>query len=95
MAQFITRIELHGVRHDDDSYQLLHDAMEASGFKRTIADDNTKTYHLLPAEYEVTGNYTTQSVMISAKEATSHTNKKYSIFVSEIIRATWYNLKAV
>jgi len=95
MAQFITRVELHGVQHDDKVYQILHDAMEANGFKRTIKSGNGKTYHMLTAEYEITGNYTANSVLESAQKATTKTGKKYSVFVSEIVMATWWNLEEV
>lgn len=95
MAQFITRVELHGVRHDEAIYQTLHDAMEANGFKITIKAGNGKTYHMLTAEYEITGNYTANSVLESAKSAADQTGKKYSIFTSEIVMATWWNLTEV
>ena len=33
MAQFITRVELHGVYYDDNSYQTLHELMGKAGLK--------------------------------------------------------------
>ena len=95
MAQFITRIELHGTNHNETPYQILHDAMAANGFKRTIAGETGAVYHLPTAEYEITGNYTTRTVLESAKQAASLTNKTFSIIVNEIRLASFYNLKPV
>jgi hypothetical protein len=93
MAQFITRVELHGAGHDEPAYQTLHDSMEAHGFKRTIKADDKKVYHLLTAEYEITADSHIHSIIESAKEAAATTGKKYSVFVSEITNASWWNLK--
>lgn len=93
MAQFITRIELHGANHNETPYEVLHNAMIANGFKRTIVTDDKKTFHLLTAEYEITGNYSTYTVLESAKQAVSKTAYAHSVFVSEVIRNAFFNLK--
>ncbi|WP_461449454.1 hypothetical protein [Mucilaginibacter sp.] len=95
MAQFITRVELHGANHNETPYQILHQAMASNGFKRTITSDGNITYNLLTAEYEITGNYLISAVIESAKEAALKTGYSYSVFVSEITRASWWNLKQV
>lgn len=95
MAQFITRVELHGVNHDDESYQILHEAMEQAGFKRKIMASDGRWYHMLTAEYNAQGDYTIDIVLKAANEAADQTNKKHSVFVSEIKQASWENLKPV
>lgn len=95
MAQFITRVELHGAIHGDGSYDILHSEMEANGFKRTITAADGKVYQMLTAEYEISGNYTADSIIQSAKDAAELTGKLHSVFVSELYKATWWNLKQV
>lgn len=93
MPQFITRIELHGAGHNEPIYQTLHDAMEANSFKRTIRGKDGKLYHMLTAEYEITGNYSTETVMTSATAAATLTGKSFSVFVSEVTLSTFFNLR--
>lgn len=95
MAQFITRVELHGVKHGDESYDILHKAMESKGFIRTIKDSDGTTYHLLTAEYYAEGDFTIQDVVNAARSAANETSKKYSVFTSEFTKASWYNLDEV
>jgi hypothetical protein len=95
MAQFITRVELHGVYHDDNSYQTLHEFMGKAGFKRTIKASDGLLYHLLTAEYSIEGYLTIDKVLQAASLAASLTTKKHSVFVSEIKQASWEGLKVV
>lgn len=95
MAQFITRVELHGVNHDHSAYQVLHGAMEKAGFSRTIKGSNNITYHLPTAEYNLIGNYTLPQVLEMAKSAATITAKQFSVLSSLISQATWHNLSQV
>jgi hypothetical protein len=49
MANFMTRVELHGVRHDSEIYERLHAAMEKAGFSRQIESADGMRFHLAPA----------------------------------------------
>ena len=95
MAQFITRVELHGVNHDHSSYQVLHEAMKAAGFLRTITGSNNTAYHLPTAEYNLINSLTLLQVLELAKAAAATTGKQYSVLTSHINQATWYNLPQV
>jgi len=44
MAQFITRVELHGATYKD--YETLHAGMLAQGFRKTITGDDGVSYQL-------------------------------------------------
>lgn len=49
MAMFVARVELHGA--NAETYQRLHEAMQAIGFNRTITGDNGGRYLLPTGEY--------------------------------------------
>lgn len=93
MAKFTTRVELHAANADD--YENLHKAMKAEGFLRTIKSDDGKIYELPTAEYNKTGNYTTQQVIDSAEKAAKTTKKSYGVIVSEATNRKWNGLKQV
>lgn len=99
MANFTIRIVLHKDDKnyeplDSETYDVLHQAMEDKGFSRTITGDNGTEYHLPPAEYFKSGNFTIEQVRTSASNAASNTGKKYSILVTQG-RQAWQNLEKV
>ena len=82
MANFITRIELHGKPTDED-YKELHEAMEKKGFKRTVTSKGN-AYHLPNAVYFSNDlSIANGKVMTRAKQAVAATDKKASIVVVE------------
>lgn len=96
MSKFTTRVELFDT--DDGTsqeYTILHDAMSAAGFIRTIKGDNGIEYHLPPAEYNYEGNKTSSEVLGLAKAAANQTKKKNSVLVTESNGRTWDNLTKV
>ncbi len=93
MARFITRVELHGIRHDAAEYTKLHAEMEKRGFSRTIRSSEPKTYKLPPAEYFLDANWTSQQVLDAAKQGAAAVVKDYSVLVTESNGSTWYNLQ--
>jgi hypothetical protein len=54
MANYTARIELHSA--DSDEYDLLHQKMEADGFRRWIKDKENIKYALPTAEYSLVGS---------------------------------------
>jgi hypothetical protein len=88
MAQFTTRVELHGVILE--AYGRLHAAMEKSGFSRTIIGDDGITYLLPAGEYNRAGeNLTTTQVLGDAKAAAASVAAKFSILVTEASARMW------
>lgn len=66
--------------------------MEAEGFERTITSHDGTQYHLPTAEYYLSGQYTQQQVLESAKRAASKTRKSYAAVVTESNGVTWTGL---
>jgi hypothetical protein len=91
MPSFMTRIELHDGSYDE--YQILHQAMAAEGFERTITSDDGVTYHLPSAEYYRTVELTRQQVLEAAKRAAGKTRKSFAAIVTESRGSTWNGLK--
>jgi hypothetical protein len=92
MAQFTTRVELHGVTWQD--YEKLHSAMELQGFSRTITANNGISYLLPMAEYNRAGQkLTTEQVLNDAKVAASSVAGKFSILVTEASARAWLELR--
>lgn len=84
MTNFTVRVELHGVKHDSETYTELHDEMETEGFKRTITTGGV-TYHLPSAEYSKVGAETKQQILdraIAAAERVMGSKKKFSVLVT-------------
>ncbi|MHA6823886.1 hypothetical protein ACQUKI_20475 [Ralstonia pseudosolanacearum] len=84
MANFTVRVELHGVKHDSETYAELHDEMETEGFKRTITRDGA-TFHLPSAEYSKVCAETKQQILeraIAAAARVMGSKKKFSVLVT-------------
>jgi hypothetical protein len=94
MAWFIVRVELHNDPTWRD-YDVLHKAMEAEGFSRTITADSGTVFHLPTAEYLLAGNSNRQQACDKAKRAAARTGKPFSVLVTESNGATWHNLDEV
>ncbi|WP_369067464.1 hypothetical protein [Burkholderia gladioli] len=73
MADFVTRVELHGANSED--YERLHGEMRVRFFKRTIDADDGTTYHLPSAMYSYSDDVTAEFVREKAKEAASAIGK--------------------
>ena len=93
MAKFITRVELYNAKAED--YKVLDEAMEESGFSRTINASNGITYQLPTAEYWIEGKLLLTNVLIVVQNAARSVKKEYGVIASEIIGATWEGLLAV
>ena len=83
MTEFLTRVELHGAKHGDDSYKILHAEMAKKKFALTIPTSD-RVRKLPTAEYYYQGGDKTEvkTVFDLAKEAANATKK-----TSEIITA--------
>lgn len=92
MAQFITRVELHGATEHD--YINLHNAMAREGFSRLIADDRGINYHLPTAEYNFIGYTTLANVFVAAQRAANSTGRNSWILITESAGITWQLLQA-
>ncbi len=94
MASFTTRVELHGNATWSD-YDMLHQAMEAEGFSRTITADSGTEYHLPTAEYDIVGDFDKSGVLSKARRAAAKTGKSNSVLVTESNGRLWINLETV
>jgi hypothetical protein len=90
MPAFTIRVELHNASYSD--YETLHAAMARRGFSRQITSDDGVTYQLPTAEYERSGNLTTQQVLDAAKAAAAETGKTFAVLVTEATRRMWIGL---
>lgn len=70
MANFTTRVELHGAR-TEEAYKSLHKEMAKEGFRREISYDSGEAYQLPPAEYNSSGNVSADDMVAKAKTAVS------------------------
>ena len=90
MANFTTRVELHGAAYQD--YTNLHTYMAQEGFTHVIRGDDGILYQLPPAEYEINANCTALQVRDKASRAAARTFKSYSILAVERGAAAWVGL---
>lgn len=94
--RFTIRVELFDTNDGtSEEYDILHKAMEAAGFSRTIVGNDGVKYHLPPAEYNVVGEFTPENVRQAACDAAAKTGKKYSVLVTPSDGRYWQNLKPV
>jgi hypothetical protein len=91
MANFTVRVELHQAQRSD--YESLHAAMEQKGFSRVITGDDGRTYILPLAEYNGSGNLTSEQVRDIARTAANTTGKKNAVFVTEAVSRAWTGLQ--
>jgi hypothetical protein len=84
----MTRVELHGSATWQD-YQVLHERMEAEGYRRVIQDSKGAWYHLPPAEYELKGTYSLQEAFTKADRAAGYTRKGHDLIVTESAGQLW------
>jgi hypothetical protein len=93
MATYMTRVELHDAAEED--YEILHAAMEAEGFERTITGASGTMYHLPPAEYRRKTELVLSDVLASAKRAATKTKKSFGAVVTQSAGITMVGLKPV
>jgi len=93
MTSFTVRVELHQAEWHD--YEKLHAAMERQGFSRLITSDDGRRFHLPWAEYDGSGNLTSQQVLGIAQAAANITGKANSILVTEAMVRVWAGLTTV
>lgn len=80
------RVELHQA---EGYYQLLHGAMEARGFSRTIRADSGTWWRLPTAEYDYPTPAAADQVLGLARQAVASIGKTADILVTESTRRTW------
>jgi hypothetical protein len=93
MAYYMVRVELHGAKHDEFPYTVLHTAMGEAGFSRTIMGSDGKQYRLPPAQYSAQGQYSIERVREAAVQAAARTNKPFAVVVTEG-QSAWQGLSA-
>lgn len=91
MAKFIVRVELHTAGARD--YDVLHEAMQQSGFRRDIMGSNGIQYDLPTAEYYLMGEYTAEAVREAARLAAVSTGKAVAVLVTQGTRLVWTGLQ--
>jgi len=75
--------------------ETLDEAMEESGFSRTISTSNGIAYQLHAAEYLIEGKLLLTNVLIIVQNAAKSIKKEYGVIASEITGATWEGLLVV
>ncbi len=93
MANFMTRVELHGASYQD--YVNLHAYMTQEGFTNRIRGDDGAVYQLPPAEYDLITNCTMDQVREKASRAVRKTFKTFAVVVSMYTGAAWMGLGKV
>lgn len=91
MASFTTRVELQDASSEE--YEVLHGAMEAKGFSRTIASNEGTEYYLPDAEYNLVGDFQKSDILAMAKQAVDAVGKSARVLVTESAGRSWSNLK--
>lgn len=87
MSNFLVRIELHGASAVD--YELLHEAMVACNFSRSVKGSDGKNYLLPTAEYVAFGNATTEHVRDLAIAAANTTGRSSWVLAVSYEAAAW------
>jgi len=87
MAEYLTRIELHGA--DGAAYEKLHSEMLIRGFFRAVRGDDNVVYQLPTAEYQITSNSLIDEIIALARIAATTTRLNYSIITVEYSQARW------
>jgi hypothetical protein len=87
MNPFLVRVELHNALYATD-YNVLHVAMQKSGFSRNILANDGKRYDLPTAEYYITGNFAIQAIHSLAKAAANSTGKVSNVLVVQF--SSWF-----
>ena len=96
MAQFLIRVELHGAKHGDAAYKILHDEMEKLRFIRTVVGAvDKKTYHLPEAEYLGTTEHAAGIVFSLVASAAGKTGLPAAILVTPSENMLFGGLKEV
>lgn len=93
MSNYTVRIELDSNIYSD--FEILHKAMELSGFSKTITNSNGTEYHLPRAEYNISTSSNKLDVLKVAEIAASKTNKNAEILVTESNGRVWSGLNKV
>jgi hypothetical protein len=91
--KYLVRVELHTATYAD--YEMLHRAMAARGFQRTIRGDDGTLYYLPTAEYVITSLQTGEQVRGAADSAASTTGKLHAALVVQYDAAWWKGLSEV
>lgn len=93
MSTYTVRIELGSNNYPD--FEILHNAMSAKGFEKTITSDDGIEYYLPRAEYNISTSKNRSSVLDLAKSAVAVIGKKAEILVTESKGRTWSGLSEV
>jgi hypothetical protein len=94
MANFTTRIELHGVTVDQD-YQKLDEEMARQGFRKRVQMPGQPVYQLPTGEYNFNEDFSSASHVVDlAKIAAAVTGKEFSVLVTKADgNREWFNLE--
>lgn len=94
MANFTTRVELHGTTATED-YEKLNEEMAKQGFRRRVQMPGQPVYQLPTGEYNYNEDFTTAShVLELAKTAATIIGKEFSVLVTKAEgNREWHNLE--
>jgi hypothetical protein len=81
MADFYTRVELHGGFLEE--YEQLDQEMELRGFSRTVKGGDGKAYYLPSGMYHISGDLKTSMALDLAQAAALLTGKPSAIMTIE------------
>lgn len=90
---YFVRVELHNANRLD--YDVLHNAMAARGFQRTIRGDDGILYQLPTAEYVIGTTASGEHVRSAAGAAAKATGKSSAVLVARYEHAWWSGLAQV
>lgn len=90
MSSYLVRVELHAANYEH--YKVLHQAMAARGFARTIRGGNGQNYALPTAEYVVSTPDSGETVRGQADAAANTTGLNHAVLVALYTEAWWTGL---
>jgi hypothetical protein len=81
---FVSRVELHDVSgaQSRETYQRLHDAMQAEGFSRSVTNAG-ETLHLPPGEYAINQSLTVDQVHEKALSAAKRIGHRFEVLTNQ------------
>jgi len=92
VTDYLVRVELHGANYSH--YELLHKAMAAKGFSRSIRGNDGKNYALPTAEHVISSTGDGAAVRAAADSAAAATGLAHGVLVVNYSEAWWQGLNS-
>ncbi|WP_064702770.1 hypothetical protein [Halomonas caseinilytica] len=88
MPNFVVRVEMHSA--SAEHYEMLHEKMEARGYKREMQGSDGRTYRLPDAEYVTTKSYPIDAVRDEALAMADSITPESFVLVTQAEKISWF-----